>query len=146
MDSSPGTYALLLRCDQDMSVQIGRWGRLVTRPGYYVYVGSAFGPGGLRARVLRHWRRDKTPHWHLDYLRAITTPVLVWYSRDARRLEHRWAQALAQLPGMRPVQGFGCSDCRCAAHLFFAAKRPTLATFARVAPGDPAAWRGTTPD
>ena len=39
-------------------------------PGCYVYAGSARGPGGIRARVRRHLRPDKTPHWHIDQVTA----------------------------------------------------------------------------
>ena len=54
-----GTYALVLRSDVSAATEIGRWGRLTIRPGYYVYVGSALGPGGVRARVSRHCRETK---------------------------------------------------------------------------------------
>jgi len=45
---SPGTYALLLSSATDSSIRVGRLGDLRLRPRYYVYVGSALGPGGVR--------------------------------------------------------------------------------------------------
>jgi Uri superfamily endonuclease len=131
----PGTYALVLRSDRDRSVQVGRWGRLQIHPGYYLYVGSAFGPGGVRARVSRHCRATKTMRWHIDYLRAFTRPVAVWCNYDPMHHEHHWAEALAQLPDMSPVTGFGCSDCRCRAHLFFSTARPRPASLAEATGG-----------
>jgi Uri superfamily endonuclease len=119
MKSQPGTYALLLRSDASTSAQIGRWGCLDVRPGYYIYVGSALGPGGVLARVSRHCREHKTKHWHIDYLREFTIPVSVWYSYSPTRLEHCWAKAVAGLTETEPVKGFGCSDCKCNSHLFF---------------------------
>jgi Uri superfamily endonuclease len=37
-------------------------------PGRYIYAGSAYGPGGLKARVSRHMRRAKRSQWHIDQL------------------------------------------------------------------------------
>ena len=83
MKPDPGTYALILQCDLNDRVQIGRLGEIELRPGYYIYVGSAFGPGGVKARVERHWRTDKRKHWHIDYLREHVTPVEAWISYEA---------------------------------------------------------------
>ena len=74
MDARPGTYALLLRARSGGRIQIGRCGSLAVRPGWYVYVGSAFGPGGLRARLRHHCRLAERPHWHIDYLRRALRP------------------------------------------------------------------------
>jgi Uri superfamily endonuclease len=41
-----GTYALILASSSDRLIQIGKLGRLLIQPGYYVYAGSAFGPPG----------------------------------------------------------------------------------------------------
>jgi Uri superfamily endonuclease len=112
-------------------VQVGRWGSLALRPGYYIYVGSAFGPGGVRARVSRHCRKSKSKHWHIDYLREKTKVESVWYNQSQTRLEHRWAKALAKCNSSEPVLGFGCSDCGCDSHLFYFSEAPTLDGFTR---------------
>lgn len=140
MNSDPGTYVLVLHSDASAPAQIGRWGTLNIRPGYYLYVGSAFGPGGLLARVSRHCRTNKAKRWHVDYLREFTTLTSVWYRYGPARYEHPWAEALAKMPGMSPVKGFGCSDCGCEAHLFFSAKKPVMAAFARAVQGRIASW------
>lgn len=135
-----GTYVLVLGCGKACAVEVGRLGPLHTTPGYYLYVGSAFGPGGLAARVRRHVRVGKRLHWHVDYLRAETTLEVVWFVK-ALRLEHRWAAALAASPRLQPVPGFGASDCRCPTHLFHTRRRPQLASFERTAGLEVAAWR-----
>ena len=135
MNAGSGTYALVLRCAAGSRLQVGRWGVMHTRSGYYVYVGSAFGPGGVAARVARHCRQTKAGHWHIDYLRQHVDIAAVWFSHAAERLEHRWAGVLADLPGTEPVAGFGCSDCGCGAHLFFFRRVPRLAPFVRAVGG-----------
>lgn len=120
---------LVLRSLKSTNAQIGRWGRLEIVPGYYVYVGSAFGPGGVPARISRHCKKQKTRHWHIDYLREHAEPLFVWYSFDPKILEHRWAQALTKMTGLSPVKGFGCTDCKCLSHLFVSEKKPLLARF-----------------
>lgn len=130
IDGRPGTYVMLLHSSTTCVIRVGRWGQLAVVPGWYLYVGSAFGPGGLRARVGRHCRGAARAHWHVDHLRAVTAPAGIWYSDSTQRLEHVWAVALAGLRGARPVRGFGCSDCQCASHLVQFAGRPRLARFA----------------
>ena len=132
MNAQPGTYALILRSRLTAKAQVGRWGQLEIVPGYYVYVGSAFGPGGVQARVARHCRKKKPKRWHIDYLREFLRPLRAWFSHDPKHLEHRWAQAFSNMGGLSPVQGFGCSDCKCEAHLFSAATEPDIALFSQI--------------
>ena len=115
---SPGTYVLLLHLRQSAPIQIGRLGLIIFQRGWYAYVGSACGPGGLAGRLGRHLRPEKKLRWHLDYLRVLAEPRRIWYSTAAERLEHAWAAALAS-GGARPIHGFGCSYCRCPSHLFY---------------------------
>lgn len=130
--SCPGTYTLILRVEDGMRLQVGRLGVLQGHAGYYVYVGSAFGPGGVRARVAHHQRVASRPHWHIDYLRACTHLEHVWYTYDPQRREHQWAQVCAGLPGAAvPLVGFGASDCACVTHLFFFTGRPVFKIFQR---------------
>lgn len=133
MTPNPGTYILLLKSVSESHVVIGKWGKLAVLPGWYLYVGSAFGPGGIRARVSRHCRTEKTCRWHVDYLRKVTTLASVWYSHAPERLEHEWAAAVRSMRGAEPVAGFGCSDCRCESHLFFFADPPSPAAFSDAA-------------
>lgn len=120
----PGTYILILKASRSRRIRVGRLGELRVRPGFYLYVGSAFGPGGLKARVERHLRADKRLHWHIDHLRRATEIVEVWWSGDPQSREHEWAGLLSSWPELEtPMPGFGASDCRCPTHLFFARER-----------------------
>jgi Uri superfamily endonuclease len=127
MKSEPGTYALILQSASKARVQIGRWRQIGLELGYYIYVGSAFGPGGVRARVLRHCCEAKVKHWHIDYLREHVTPLAAWANYGTERLEHHWAQIFFNMREMTPIQGFGCSDCKCYSHLFHTLTKPTNA-------------------
>lgn len=142
MISKPGTYALILRSYSSAEVEIGRWGRLGVEPGYYyIYVGSAFGPGGVWARVSRHFRKTKTKHWHIDYLREFVDPVCAWYSCAPGNREHQWARTIAEVMKASAVKGFGCSDCTCYAHLFATAGKPDLVRFSRAVGGAVGSFR-----
>ena len=132
MDAQPGSYALLLQANQPQIVRIGRLGQLAVEPGCYVYVGSALGPGGVRARVGHHLRLAARPHWHIDYLSRAAALRHVWYSYDSVRREHAWADMFAHLPDASiPLPGFGASDCACLTHLYFFPRQPRLDTFRR---------------
>lgn len=129
-DRRPGTYALWLRIDSTETIAIGRRHRLTLTPGWLVYVGSACGPGGVAARLAHHLHSPARPHWHIDYLRPYCERRTVWFSHDPLRRECQWATLLAtDLGGVAPPFRFGASDCRCPAHLYRFAQRPSLAAF-----------------
>jgi Uri superfamily endonuclease len=131
-----GTYVVALWLDVPCTIPIGRLGRFAFSPGWYLYVGSALGPGGLPARLSRHWRRagcDKRLHWHVDYLREYAIWGGAWASYSAERVECAWASVILRQPGARIVaRNFGASDCRCPAHLVHMASLPEEDWFARV--------------
>ena len=120
ISDQPGTYVLVLRCQKPEVVRVGGLGELLLKPGHYLYVGSAFGPGGLRARIEHHSRIAFRPHWHIDYLRAQCELVEVWTTNRSRLQEHIWARSLSKVPGVEvPMPRFGSSDCSCPTHLFW---------------------------
>lgn len=102
------------------------------RPGFYVYVGSAFGPGGVKARVSHHLTITPRPRWHIDFLRASSAVDEVWITYDPNRREHQWADVLQRTSGATiPLAGFGSSDCDCKSHLFYFHDRPSKLSFVR---------------
>ncbi|MDJ0653418.1 MAG: DUF123 domain-containing protein [Xanthomonadales bacterium] len=116
LPATPGSYILVWRCTRAAAATAGALGRVELQPGTWLYVGSARGPGGLAARVRRHWRPAGHQHWHMDYLKPLLQPVEAWVAPGRDNLEHRWAEVLA-CHGTG-VPGFGCSDCRCPSHFF----------------------------
>ena len=126
-----GTYAIILRSHTNKAIRVGQWGLLRMKKGFYIYVGSAFGPGGLRARVLRHCLAIKPIHWHIDYLRSSACPIEVVYSHDAAKLEHQWARTLIDMKFFSTINGFGSSDCMCDSHLFFTPAPPRTRALAQ---------------
>ena len=111
-------------------IAVGKLGSFALPAGYYLYVGSAQGTGGLSARLARHRRRDKKLHWHIDYLLEHAQLVEVWSAASTDKLECLWAQAARELPDSQiPVPGFGASDCYCPSHLIYLARKPTYEEF-----------------
>lgn len=132
MERLPGSYALIFKCLSRSDVKVGALGILKLEPGYYVYVGSAFGPGGVSARINHHRQISQRPHWHLDYLRPSLQFVEYWYTNDTRPREHQWATRFTELRGARqPFAGFGASDCDCHTHLFRFGFKPSFGGFRR---------------
>ena len=120
--STPGSYILLFRVANEEVIRVGRLGELKARPGMYLYFGSAFGPGGLRARMGHHLGIPSHPHWHLDWLRGAFVPTMIWWAEGPERLECTWAAGFARCSEAEtPLAGFGASDCRrgCPAHFLF---------------------------
>jgi Uri superfamily endonuclease len=122
LTAAPGAYVLLLTANAPAVLNMSRFGKLTLAAGRYAYVGSAHGPGGLKARVGRHLRAEKPFHWHIDYLTAAlpVVHVVTLAVTDGARLECTWVKRLLDLNGASaPAPGFGSSDCRngCPAHL-----------------------------
>jgi Uri superfamily endonuclease len=115
-----GTYALLIRVEAAVTVAVGRLGVFDLPPAWYVYIGSARGPGGLAARIGRHLRPagEKRLRWHIDYLTAQAPVTEVIWAVGEERWECQWAQSLLALPDAQvAIARFGASDCVCPTHL-----------------------------
>lgn len=130
----PGTYCLVMQVHKYSLIEAGSLGQLEVPPGYYLYAGSAFGPGGLAGRLAHHLRLAERMHWHVDALRHVGQVVEIWLTQDPRRLEHDWYMGLtlafeAVPGGQTPFPGFGSSDCACPAHLYYLPTRPEFALF-----------------
>ena len=111
-----GSYILLIKLPEEQTITAGRLKTTRFPRGYYAYVGSAL--GGFKARLNRHLKSNKKPHWHIDYLlqKAHIDDIIV--CETEKRLECRIAKAIGSQ--FDDIPGFGCSDCRCPSHLFFA--------------------------
>ncbi len=136
---APGTYVLVMELPSSMGIAVGALGTVMFDAGVYAYVGSAM--NGLRHRVARHLRSDKAMHWHIDYFLREATVTQVWHAAGQRR-ECTIAAALADR--FDPVDGFGCSDCRCRSHLFRAAGDVALSRRLAdlgLSPSEPDEWR-----
>lgn len=132
MGNRTGTYALILKLGRDKTLAIGRLNAIAFPAGFYIYIGSAFGPGGLKARLGRHVTRRKPSRWHIDYLRGFADPVEIWYTWHPEKAECRWAEVIRQTQQARiPCAGFGSSDCGCKTHLFHFQRKRGIKTFRR---------------
>lgn len=125
----PGAYALYLELQRPLPLPPRRFaGELAA--GHYVYCGSAHGPGGIRARCLRHFRLAKKRHWHVDWLTVAAgrRMVAAFPGLGECDLVHR---ALVRPEISVPLPGFGSSDCRrCPAHLLALVGDPLADLFA----------------
>ncbi|WP_407355038.1 GIY-YIG nuclease family protein [Methanolobus sp. WCC5] len=130
--SEKGIYCLIFQ-NVACKLPIGRLGNISFLKGYYIYVGSALGPGGLK-RMKRHVllseQKNKKARWHVDYLSMSCTfkLICVAYCRTDKSLECELAEKLAfSMPGgvsQGQIPGFGSSDCKCSSHLFFSSLFP----------------------
>jgi Uri superfamily endonuclease len=132
LPEAKGTYVLIAQVLQMKRLDIGSLGRFDIIPGFYAYVGSAFGSGGLRGRIHHHLESTAEPHWHIDYLLRVASPIEVWFTTADRKLEHHWAELMENARGFRvPIPRFGSSDYHRsrASHLFYSKRRPSLRWF-----------------
>ncbi len=110
-----GIYILLLQLDAPMPITRPRTAML--EPGLYAYIGSAYGPGGLRARLGRHLRPEKKLRWHIDQVSTNARDKFAYGWTDGKECDLR-ASLDANCPVTYPLAGFGSSDCRiCPSHL-----------------------------
>lgn len=114
-------------------IKIGKLGNFSFDFGFYAYVGSALGAGGLGGRLKHHLFSEATPRWHIDYLRRKAKLTQIWYAEQDKRREHDWANLLSEWDeSSLPISGFGASDCNCPAHLFYFSGSPDFAHFQKI--------------
>ncbi len=119
-----GSYILLLKLDKSIAFELPRLGQLTFTPGLYAYCGSANGPGGLRARLRRHFKKDKKLHWHVDRLTMAASEMAAFTLPGGN--ECVLAADLTENAAFEiPAPGFGSTDCAtCRSHLFKALPTP----------------------
>jgi len=119
-----GSYILVIFLENDSKIRIGGLGLVAFKRGFYCYVGSALGPGGIEKRVGRHLRTCKekkcSPHWHID--RLLLAPGVSIMEVFASRAAECGLSDIVMAESDGSVGGFGCSDCNCRSHLHFFAK------------------------
>lgn len=117
-----GAYALWLILTKPAPLPPGRFKQESLAPGHYLYLGSAKGPGGIKARCARHFRDDKKCHWQIDWLTVQASTIRAAAFPDGE--ECTLTQRLLKAKGISiPVPGFGSTDCRtCPTHLVQARK------------------------
>jgi len=113
-----GVYSLILGVESDEGLKIGSLGSQWVEKGYYVYIGSAKGPGGVRARLCRHIHGCGSKHWHIDYLRDIAKPIAFTYC-CREKVSESWLYEIFAVRLQPYIKGFGSSDNpRVYSHLF----------------------------
>ncbi len=112
-----GAYVLVLRLKKAIHIELPRVASDQLMPGWYVYVGSARGRGGIRARVKRHFRCKKTAHWHIDRLTVHAVEMAALAVADGHECE-LVGKLLKSLRFKVAAAGFGSTDCSlCESHL-----------------------------
>ncbi len=119
VNEGKGSYILFIELPEEQTIAIGSLKAVHFRRGHYAYVGSAM--GGFKSRLNRHLSVNKKPHWHIDYLlqKAAINNIIICQTKDT--IECTIAQALSS--HFDAIPSFGCSDCKCHSHLFFATGR-----------------------
>ncbi|RMF00291.1 MAG: GIY-YIG nuclease family protein [Chloroflexi bacterium] len=126
-----GTYVLLLHLPDNQTITVGKLGTFDFPAGWYTYIGSAFGAGGLLGRIKHHLQPPDKPHWHIDYLRRHAVVTEIWLSPDTERREAEWVDLMVDIPGaVALIEGFGASDSNKDTHLFYFDLKPSLEDFA----------------
>lgn len=107
-------YAALFKIKKDRRIEIGALGEIRFKPGIYVYVGSAM--NAVEKRLERHFSEVDNLHWHIDYFSSEAEPVDFFILHETSEYECFLADAVSEIG--EPIEGFGCSDCDCRAHLY----------------------------
>jgi len=130
-----GAYALVIALREPVGFALGGIVHQLSA-GQYIYAGSAHGPGGIDARLRRHFRREKSLHWHVDRLTSLAASIHAFALEGGSECEI--ITRLSGLPGARhPIPGFGSSDCRtCVSHLLRATGERMTSHICEPADGD----------
>jgi Uri superfamily endonuclease len=116
-----GTYQILLYLSSDIDLKTRR-ADFHLKKGYYIYTGRA--AANLFQRIKRHFKSDKIPFWHIDYLTRLPEAKLEGYrvcSLDVNDECEVNLDTFEKLTKPNFINGFGNSDCqrKCPAHLIW---------------------------
>ncbi len=121
-EEDSGVYMVVVKLENDKTIQTGKLEYSEYRSGYYVYAGSA--KTNLSKRIKRHRNiKKKTFHWHIDYLTANANEVKTFGIYTDNFSECDIAKALSDIGG-KGIPNFGSSDCSCPSHLYYFKKDP----------------------
>lgn len=112
-----GAYALLIGLEKPVIPKrpVGNTERL--KPGWYIYLGSARGMGGLAGRLKRHFLKRKKVKWHVDQLTPFASAIAAHVIIDGDECD-LMARLAASYAFDVAMPGFGSSDCPiCPSHL-----------------------------
>jgi len=124
-----GTYCLLLKLKKS-KIKIGSLGLINFEKGYYIYIGSAL--NNFEKRIQRHLKKSKKKHWHIDYLTTNKNIKIekVFCKKSEKREECKVAKKIKKIG--KPINNFGCSDCKCKSHLFKINKPTKILNFKEI--------------
>lgn len=122
MEHWKGAYVLAIHLPSAAEISIKQTNSTL-ESGWFTYAGSANGPGGVRARLARHFRPAKKLHWHVDQLTTKADQIFALAIQHGS--ECAIIDVLMQTKAMHfPIDGFGSSDCStCRSHLMSLSKR-----------------------
>ncbi len=115
-----GTYLLFIKLSKLVEIRI-RGKTYLLNEGYYIYIGSAFGAGGLSSRLHRHLRKIKKKHWHIDQITVSKYSEIIGIGvLPKQRVECELSKTIGNIEKTVPITGFGNSDCKkkCISHFF----------------------------
>lgn len=110
-----GGYVLILKCDKDIEITVGKLGKIKFERGYYAYIGS--GMKNLLLRVKRHFKEKRKMFWHIDYITkhmSIIGAVIIY---SDVRIEDKIFYALHD--NFPYIPNIGSSDTKLDSHFFY---------------------------
>ncbi|KYK32267.1 MAG: endonuclease [Thermoplasmatales archaeon SG8-52-3] len=110
-----GSYVLLIKLNENITIHIGKLGKIYFCKGFYVYIGSAL--NSLESRLNRHLRKNKNIHWHIDYFLNAAKIIDIYYNENLVKDECVIANNFEKK--LLNINDFGSSDCKCKSHLFY---------------------------
>ena len=111
-----GIYLLIIEIKKQTRIKVGALGFIQFKKGIYYYVGSA--QNNLEKRVQRHLKKEKKLHWHIDYLLKNKNTRIKKVLIKIANKDQECITAKKLKKTETSIPKFGCSDCKCSAHLF----------------------------
>jgi len=126
-----GAYVLVLKLNSNKKIRVGSLGFVEFKKGFYCYVGSATGKTKLENRCRRHLKKNKKMRWHVDYLRKKARIVKIYAFPGNKKEECSMAKLILKVAD-ELIPKFGCSDCKCASHLFYFKNKNSLSKLSSI--------------
>lgn len=120
-----GIYAIIINISEKLDLNIGKNRNYNFLPGYYIYIGSAFGThsNNIENRLSRHFSNNKKLFWHIDYLLNCSKIKIIkaFYAKTNLKKECELSAQFFNYSNADLYKNFGNSDCKadCNTHLYY---------------------------
>ncbi len=115
-----GVYILVAYNNKERELNVGKYGRIKFKPGYYAFMDYA--KKDLFKKLSRLFSKRKGKQWYMDFILNNFKAKLIYYTFTSNEI----CCEIARNVNLKPIKEFKCNLNRCNTHLFYSENLSTM--------------------